>query len=143
MKPWPADAVLVDSSVWIDHFRNRDTPAAVLLARWLAEEPDRVVVNHIVSCELLRGMRSEAAAATLQAHLDRLPQADAITDADWLASAAIYRRCRGAGLTIRSPMDCLIAAQAMRLKLPLLAIDRDFHAIAALHTLVLHATTTH
>ena len=33
-------------------------------------------------------------------------------------------------MTVRSPMDCLIAAHALRLQLPLLAIDRDFEAIA-------------
>ena len=130
--------MLVDSSVWIDHFRNRPSPAARQLAHWLAEEPDCIVVNGVVLCELLRGMRSEAAATQLMGALDKLPQADAIGRADWLLSAGLYRRCRGAGLTIRSAMDCLIAAHAIRLDLPLLAVDRDFDAIATQAPLTLH-----
>ena len=127
--------------MWIDHFRDRSSPAARQLAHWLAEEPDCIVVNGVVLCELLRCMRSEAAATRLMGALDKLPQAEAVSCADWLLSAGIYRRCRGAGLTIRSSMDCLIAAHAIRLNLPLLAVDRDFDAIATQAPLTLHSST--
>jgi predicted nucleic acid-binding protein len=131
-------AVLVDTSVWIDHFRARDNAAVAELSTWLGEEPDRIVVNEVVLTELLRGARSEADAATLSATLNHLVQADPIVRADWMASARIYRTCRQAGLTIRSPMDCLIAAHAIRLEAPVLAIDRDFEAIASCTPLRLH-----
>ncbi len=131
-------AVLVDTSVWIDHFRGRESDAAGELATWLGEEPDRIVVNEVVLTELLRGSRSEADAAALSAALNHLPQADPVGREDWLASARIYRACRQAGLTIRSPMDCLIAAHALRLGMAVLAIDRDFEAIATCTPLRLH-----
>jgi hypothetical protein len=122
--------VLVDTSVWIDHLRGRPSAAALQLAAWLADDPDRIVVNEVVTTELVRGFNDEAEALELQGALDKLPQADALARADWLQSASLYRRCRRAGLTVRSPMDCLIAAHAIRLNLPLLAIDRDFDTIA-------------
>ena len=121
--------VLVDTSVWIDHLRGRPSAAALQLAAWLGDDPDRIVVNEVVTTELVRGFNDEAEALELQGALDKLPQADALARADWLQSASLYRRCRRAGLTVRSPMDCLIAAHAIRLNLPLLAIDRDFEAI--------------
>ena len=124
-------AVLVDTSVWIDHLRGNNSPAGTRLAEWLGDEPDMILVNEVVTTELLRGLRGEAEAAELQAALDKLPQAAAMGRGDWLLSARIYRACRQAGLTIRSPMDCLIAAHAIRLQVPVLAFDRDFEAIAS------------
>ena len=111
-----------------------------MLAEWLAEDADRILVNEVVITELLRGVGKEAEANQLQAALSKLPQAPRIQVDDWWASARIYRQCRHAGLTVRSPMDCLIAAHAIRLKVRLLAADRDFEAIAACTPLALHAT---
>lgn len=122
--------VLVDTSVWVEHLRGNQGAAGARLAEWLGEDPDFILINEVVITELLRGMRSEADALELHAALDKLVQADPLVRDDWLLSARIYRACRQAGLTIRSPMDCLIAAHAIRLKVPVLAVDRDFDAIA-------------
>ena len=102
------------------------------------DDPDRILVNEVVITELLRGVSSKADSAQLQAALDKLLQADPMERSDWLLSARICRSCRAAGLTIRSPMDCLIAAHAIRLKVPVLVIDRDFDAIASCTPLRLH-----
>lgn len=56
---------------------------------------------------------------------------------DFEEAAAIYRRCRRAGATIRSTTDRLIAAVAIRAGVPLLAADRDFARIAEHTDLVL------
>ena len=53
------------------------------------------------------------------------------------AAVDIYRACRKSGLTIRSLVDCMIAAAAMLSDLPILARDRDFEAIARLHPIEL------
>ena len=130
--------VLVDTSVWINHFRNLPSVQVAMLQFWLDEDPDQVLLNEVVVTELLRGARDEAAAHTLRELLEQLPQAEPLQRDDWLASAHIYRLCRKSGLTIRSPMDCLIAAHAMRLRRPVLAMDRDFDAIASCVPLALH-----
>jgi predicted nucleic acid-binding protein len=130
--------VLVDTSVWINHFRNVPSLPVAELQLWLDEDPDRVLLNEVVVTELLRGVRDEAEAARMRALLEELPQAEPLQRDDWLASADIYRTCRQAGLTIRSPMDCLIAAHAMRLRRPVMAVDRDFDAIASCLPLALH-----
>ena len=134
----PIQPVLVDTSVWIDHLRGRQNAAASELAGWLHDDADRILVNEVVLTELLRGVGSQADGTQLQAALDKLLQADPMGRSDWLLSARIYRTCRDAGLTIRSPMDCLIASHAIRLNVPVLAIDRDFEAIASCTPLRLH-----
>jgi len=133
--------VLVDTSVWIDHLRSGQSAASDQLALWLGDDPDRVLLNEVVVTELLRGVRADADAEDLLATLDKLAQADPLGRDDWLLSARIYRACRHAGLTIRLPMDCLIAAHAIRLNVSVLAIDRDFEAIATCTPLVLHQPT--
>lgn len=48
----------------------------------------------------------------------------------YAAAGALYARCRWAGITPRSPHDCLIAQTAIEHGLPLLHDDRDFERIA-------------
>ena len=133
------DPVLVDTSVWIDHLRDRPGAAVAELAGWLSEDADRILVNEVVATELLRGVRTDKDATQLQAALDKLAQADPLRREDWLLSARVYRVCRSAGLTIRSPMDCLMASHAIRLQVAVMAVDRDFDAIASCTPLRLHA----
>ena len=49
---------------------------------------------------------------------------------DWLDAATIYRELRWRGVTVRSQLDALIAAVAIRLDMPILHRDRDFAQIA-------------
>ena len=49
---------------------------------------------------------------------------------DWLDAATIYRELRWRGVVVRSPIDTLIAAAAIRLDVPVLHHDRDFGHIA-------------
>ena len=135
----PLAPVLVDTSVWIDHLRGRHSAPASELAGWLQDDPDRILVNEVVVTELLCGVSSQADSAQLQVALGKLLQADPMQRSDWLLSARIYRTCRDAGLTIRSPMDCLVAAHPIRLQVPVLAIDRAFEAIASCTPLRLHS----
>jgi predicted nucleic acid-binding protein len=52
-------------------------------------------------------------------------------------AAYIYRRCRDTGYVIGSSHDCLIAACAIRHRVPLLHRDQDFEKIAAVTNLTL------
>jgi predicted nucleic acid-binding protein len=53
-------------------------------------------------------------------------------------AADLYRAARRAGLTVRSGVDCVIAACALRNDLDLLHKDRDFDTIARISTLRSH-----
>jgi predicted nucleic acid-binding protein len=50
--------------------------------------------------------------------------------ADFDAAARIYRRCRGAGVTPRGMVDCLIASVVWRRGATLLAYDADLDRVA-------------
>ena len=79
--------------------------------------------------EVLAGARDEAHLQSLQGALARailLP----IYRTDYDDAAALYRRCRRQGATIRSMLDCLVAAVAIRNGAPVLHNDRDFDALA-------------
>lgn len=80
--------------------------------------------------ELLIGTTSETRAADrlrLLQHFGIEPLAP-IRDAEH--AAAIHRQCRRAGYTVRSTIDCLVAATALRLELPVAHRDRDFEVMA-------------
>ena len=49
----------------------------------------------------------------------------------FIKSAEIFRSLRKQGITIRKPVDCLIAAVSIENNVPLLHNDRDFDHIEA------------
>lgn len=82
--------------------------------------------------EVLQGARDEAQFERLRTLLAALPclrVGDAASTA--VQAAALYRRSIAAGYTIRSPVDCLIAASCIELDALLLHRDRDFDHLAA------------
>lgn len=89
-----------------------------------------LAVTQPVAMEVLAGARSDAQEADLRRLLLRfhLLPFDAASDFD--AATRIYRRCRGAGVTPRGMVDCLIAAVAWRTSAALLARDADMERVA-------------
>jgi predicted nucleic acid-binding protein len=124
--------IAVDTSVWIDHLRNRPTPEVSRLRR-LIDVGQPVGVTGVVRLELLRGVSSAGHAALLGA-LDEYPVITT-TSADFDAAASLFRAARDAGSTVRSSIDCLIAAPCIRLDIPLLHSDADFDKLAAISDL--------
>jgi predicted nucleic acid-binding protein len=60
-----------------------------------------------------------------------LPIVDSPMGVDLFESAvALYRTARRAGVTVRSSIDCLIAASALRHDLEILHRDRDYPMLA-------------
>lgn len=123
--------VLVDTSVWIEVFRR---PARFSLEQHVAF--DDVVTCLPVVQEVLQGFRDETAFARARGGMLSLPIVDSPMSEDvFLRAADLYRAARRAGLTIRSGVDCLIAASAIRHHLEVLHHDRDYDAIAKISTL--------
>jgi predicted nucleic acid-binding protein len=127
----PVRTILVDSSAWIEYLRATGSAADVRLDEFLARGGLAAVTEPIVQ-EVLMGAKSEAHAERLRRFIVsfNLRPLKGLRDAE--RAARIYRDCRRSGHTVRSSVDCLIAAVALREDLPLLAADRDFEAIAEL-----------
>jgi predicted nucleic acid-binding protein len=121
---------LVDTSVWIDYFNDRETSAVDFLDSLLAHPLSCGICDQILM-ELLQGAGTDASFRTLSDYLGgQLSYAQEDSRASHIAAADIYRLCRQRGLTIRSAFDCLIAQCAIEHDLTLLHSDRDFLAMA-------------
>ncbi len=125
--PTGATVLLADTSAWIDYLRATSSPQALRLRQAIAER--EVVVVDPVVLEVMAGARRDAVVRTQRLlhaqHLEALAPR-----LDWLDAATIYRELRWRGVTIRSPIDSLIAAAAIRLDVPVLHRDRDYDRIA-------------
>lgn len=118
--------LLVDTSVWIEVFRK--PPRCVL--------SDVADLEEVVTClpvvqEVLQGFREERAFRTAREAMLALPIVESPLRVEVFDEAIeLYRAARRSGLTVRSGVDCLIAACALRHGLTVLHHDRDFSALA-------------
>ena len=118
--------LLVDTSVWIEVFRK---PSRLRLE-------DHVDFDDVVTClpvvqEVLQGFRDERAFLVAREAMRALPTVESpIRQAVFEEAADLYRAARRSGVTVRSGVDCLIAACAIRHGLTVLHHDRDFDALA-------------
>lgn len=118
--------VLVDTSVWIEVFRK---PSEVVLDR-IIDFDDAVTCLPVIQ-EVLQGFRDEHAYLTAREAMAALPIVESPLSAAVFDDAiGMYRAARRAGVTVRSGVDCLIAACAMRHNLEILHDDRDYDALA-------------
>lgn len=119
---------LVDTSAWIISFRKNDP-----LDLEAVVDFDEVVTVLPVVQEVLQGFKHEGAFRAAKEAMLALPRVDDPLDQELFLSAAdLYRRARKAGATVRSSVDCLIAASALRHDLVVLHRDRDYAELARL-----------
>jgi predicted nucleic acid-binding protein len=120
--------ILVDTSVWIDFFRRISSRETELFKQAL-ERRERIFIAGIIVQEILQGIRQDSQHRAVLQYLLLFSKIEDEFD-DYLAAAHIYRRLRKRGRTIQSPVDCLIAALAIKENISLLHNDSDFTAIA-------------
>jgi predicted nucleic acid-binding protein len=131
--------LLVDTSVWIEVFR-RDTAFRLESVADLEE----VVTCLPVIQEVLQGFRDERAFQVARESLYALPIVESpLTRAVFDEAIDLYRRSRQAGVTVRSGVDCLIAACALRHGLTVVHRDRDFNDLARISPLEAHDILRH
>jgi predicted nucleic acid-binding protein len=98
---------------------------------------DEVVTAPPIVQEVLQGFDDARAFAVARDAMLALPAIEAPLDvARFIEAAEIYRSARRLGITLRSSVDCLIAACAIRHGVGVLHVDRDFDAIARVAPLV-------
>ena len=120
--------VLVDTTVWIDFFGARLEPHVDAL-RELIENDEDLCVCGVILAEVLQGIRSDADYRKTKDYFSALILLP-MRESTFVRAADLYRSLRRKGVTIRKPVDCMIAAVAMEHGLPLLHNDRDFDQIA-------------
>ena len=121
--------LLVDTSAWIEVFRR---PQRVTLEQMVGDR-ERVITCLPVIQEVLQGFDDERAFQIAHTAMHALPCVDSPLPAVAIDAAVdLYRRSRRAGVTVRSSVDCLIAACASRHHLTVVHRDRDYGRLAAL-----------
>ena len=117
---------IVDSTVWIDYFRGRETAQTDWLDAHAATDP--IGLTDLILCEVLQGVRDERLLPKLQKDLSAFQLFDGGGAKVALAAAANYRALRRRGRTVRGTIDCLIATFCMMNGHSLLHDDRDYDA---------------
>ncbi len=124
---------LVDTSVWLDYFRNRSTRAVKQFEEILVENRPFGITS-VIYQEILQGAESTQDFSKLQDYLATQrfyhPQDPILS---YEQAANLYFNCRRQGITIRSTTDCLIAQIAIEHNLRLLHNDRDFTKMPAVN----------
>jgi predicted nucleic acid-binding protein len=122
--------ILVDSSVWIDHLRNRATRSVIRLRSLMSQTP--LLVGDLILCEVLRGLRSDAEARLIERGLRQYEIVSLSDPAIAVAAAANYRFMRGHGITVRKLADLIIGTFCIENGHALLHSDRDFEPMERL-----------
>ncbi len=120
--------VLVDTTVWIDFFADRSGPHVNALQDLIEDEEDLCVCGVILT-EVLQGIRSDKYFNKTMEYLGDLIFLP-MGKATFVRAAEVYRSLRKLGVTIRKPVDCMIASVAIEHNVRLLHNDRDFDQIA-------------
>ena len=119
--------ILVDTTVWIDFFAARPLPHVAALES-IIKRRENICICGIILAEVLQGIRRDIdfrKTRDLFNTLIFLPMPYTV----FLRSAEIYRKLRKKGITIRKPLDCMIASVAIENDILLLHNDKDFQPI--------------
>ena len=115
--------IVVDSSVWIDHFNGRPTPQVKTLSRLAGPQ---LLVGDLIMTEVLQGFASENAFRGVRQVFATFEFRPMGGHAIAVAAARNHRRLRSLGATPRSTVDTIIATFCIAQGHELLHSDRDF-----------------
>lgn len=118
--------VLVDTSVWIAFFREGSSPAARKLDV-LLEEGEACICG-LIEAELLPGLHTKDR-TRVRALMSGLPCLETAAEI-WTDVADIQERSLAQGFGPFSIPDLIVAAVALRHKVPLFSLDKHFLSIA-------------
>lgn len=120
--------ILPDSSAWIAYFRPDSTPASIKLRNLIELEEDICICGPVLT-EVLQGLRHNDQYRKVQGIMQSFDYLET-SRVVYQHAADIYRELRAKGITIRSTMDCIIAATANAHDVYLVHHNRDFDAIS-------------
>ena len=116
--------ILVDSSVWVDYFRGKNTLQTdrldVLLGREL------LAVGDLILAEVLQGFDTDRDFKSARRLLTSLAIVEIGGREIAIQAAKNYRELRRRGVTVRKTVDTIIATRCIESGYHLLHCDRDF-----------------
>ena len=120
--------ILVDSCVWIDFLRERDTPEARVLGDLVTRPRSAVCLSHIIYFEVLRGFPDELGRRRIRNVLKDFEFFDYRND-DFDDLIKVVLESRKKGFTLPKLGDWLILKTVLDHSLTLLTSDKHFHLL--------------
>jgi hypothetical protein len=120
-----AEKILIDTSIWIEYFRDKSSPIAEILDRILAE--DEVCVPKIVMAELIRGAKSEKEVSIIEDFFDAFHIIDQ-KEESWIKAGKLSYKLKKKGENIHL-FDCYIAIIAQENSCTVFTLNRHFKEI--------------
>jgi predicted nucleic acid-binding protein len=116
--------ILVDSSVWIDYFKDAITPQTGKLDGLLGREP--LAIGDLILMEVLQGISDERVFNLVRKMLTSLTVVELGGQEIAIQAARNFRALRTVGVTVRKTIDSIIATRCIESGYELLHNDRDF-----------------
>jgi len=120
--------VLIDSSAWIEFLNGNPSRTAEEVSTLLGSDHVLSTCGLIVT-EVLQGLRRDSGFARVVSLFEDLDFLEPAGIGTYLRAAEVYRELRKRGITVRSAIDCILAALAEEHGCSVLARDRDLEAI--------------
>ncbi len=127
--------ILVDTSVWIDFLEGGRHWTKERLKEKI-EDRESLLYTEMILLEILQGIHARKEREEIEKKFNPLVLAPHRRTTTLLA-ADIYQDLRRKGITIRSIVDCLIAATAIETGASILHKDRDFDLIAEYYPVII------
>jgi len=126
------EALLFDTSVWIDFLNRKSTPEADLLGQYI-ETDTEVLLTPTILQEILQGIRDDTKYQQVKELLSYFTVLELPLIHAAIGAADLYRSLRKKGATIRKSNDCLIAYYALEFSCTMVHTDSDFDQVSG-HT---------
>jgi len=117
-----AEKVLVDTSVWIEYFRNPESGAAATLDGILNDH--EICVPKIVLAELMQGAKSARELAVIDDFFNAFQVSDQ-SDETWMKAGRLAYDLKKKGKTIHL-LDCYLAVIAKEHSCAIFTLNRHF-----------------
>jgi predicted nucleic acid-binding protein len=126
---------LVDTSVWIEILRGRDSAATRRIHELVATNPASIATTEPIVMELIAGAAGSPGLEAVERLAASMVLVGVDPATDFHDAGHIYRSARARGLTVRKLADCLIATVAIRAGATLWHRDADFEILAGISPL--------
>lgn len=118
--------ILIDTSIWIEYFRDRSSPFVPLVQSLIAA--DEAAYNGIILAELLQGCQNNREKQRISSSFKILHYSE-FDFSTWETSGHLSQKMRGKGYNLPL-LDCLIAANALKHHFAVFTLDKHFEFIA-------------
>lgn len=120
--------ILVDTSIWIEYLSPVPGPNKAILKRLISEN-EPISLNGLILTEVLQGIKKDKDYIKIKELLLGFSILNFSLE-EYILASHVYREGRKRGITIRSTIDCIIAAMANNRNLYLFHNDKDYNQIS-------------